>query len=133
MCSCPQATFLEYGFCETLDALKNVDEAQKKLVGVQPRLDQIQRMLDDPEADLNLVIAELRDVIAHLNGILQVCHSVTQRSSIADLLTEVTTTINTQRLFPTMNYVRAFCVFIQNIGLNDAPTILLVCSCKLLS
>ena len=70
--SSPQATFLEYGFCETLDALKNVDEAQKKLVSIEPRLDQIERMLADPEADLSLVIVELRDVVAHLNGILQV-------------------------------------------------------------
>ena len=55
-----------------MDALKNVDEAQKKLVSIEPRLDQIERMLADPEADLSLVIVELRDVVAHLNGILQV-------------------------------------------------------------
>ena len=74
--SLPQATFLEYGFCETLDALKNVDEAQKKLAAIETRLDQLQRMLADPETDLSLVIAELRDVVAHLNGIIQVSETV---------------------------------------------------------
>ena len=66
-----QTSLTEYGFCTTMDAIYDIDEATQKLDSLCLKLDKVEKTLKMDDTDVSVSLVELHSAEADHNGIQQ--------------------------------------------------------------
>jgi hypothetical protein len=85
-----QATFVEYGFCFSFEAVHDVQEITRRLDQINIKLERVEKSISSENDTTADAIADLHDAIAQQNGIQQAVteHNLAKVKGIYDKLTD---------------------------------------------